>query len=174
MTAGTGTTARSAAGAEHSARPGSVHRTLDILEVVESSGGSLSDVLTGSRWRLALPGDADLRGLVQEFLARDEVLVERMTKKGLREFDARAAVVSLVCQERDAAEGEAGPEGGPETVLDLVLKHTVPAVRPDDVLAAMAKVGELPEGVVPRLTRMEQGPLDEENGTVGDPLHPST
>jgi len=96
--------------------------------------------------------------------------VERMTKKGLREFDCRAAVVSLAV--RDA-------EGAPE--LDLVLRHTVPAVRPDDVLTGLAHVaGEPgPVGAEPApeptpgsalMTRWAQGPLDETTGSVGDPL----
>lgn len=135
---------------------------LDLLEVVESEGGSLSDRLTGSRWRIGLPGGSDVASLVDTFLAAEEVLVERMTKKGLREFDARGAVLSLTT--------EPGPGG---VVLDLVLRHTVPAVRPDDVLTAMAKLSgeEHPLGTgAPLLTRLEQGPLDELTGTVGDPL----
>ncbi|WP_110182393.1 TIGR03936 family radical SAM-associated protein [Nocardioides solisilvae] len=137
---------------------------LDLLVVVESEGGSLSDRLTGSRWRVGLPGAGDLAPLVADFLARDEVLVERMTKKGLREFDARGAVVSLV----PATE----PTGA---VLDLVLRHTVPAVRPDDVLTALTKVAGPDAGAslgsgAPLLTRLEQGVLDEMTGTIGDPL----
>ena len=70
---------------------------LDVLEVVESSGGSLSDLLEGSRWRIAVDADAATAAdAVSRFLAADEALVERMTKKGMREFDARGAVVSLV------------------------------------------------------------------------------
>ena len=33
---------------------------------------------------------------VDALLATDEVMVERMTKKGLRRFDARAAIVAAV------------------------------------------------------------------------------
>ncbi len=151
--------------------PADVHRELDealpegldVLEVVESPGGSLSDQLTGSRWRIGLPGDADLAPLVERFLDQETILVERMTKKGLREFDARGAVVSM--------RAEPGPGG---TVLDLVLRHTVPAVRPDDVLTAMGKVGELKHAGAPVLTRLEQGPFDELTQTIGDPLHVAT
>jgi hypothetical protein len=54
--------------------------------------------------------------------------------------------------------------------LDLVLRHAVPAVRPDDVLSGLAEVGGLaPEGA-PMLTRLAQGPLDADTGTIGDPL----
>ena len=67
------------------------------LEVVESPGGSLADLLEASRWRIDAAGadpDAGPRRPSRAFLATDAVLVERMTKKGLREFDCRAAVVS--------------------------------------------------------------------------------
>ena len=69
---------------------------LDVLEVVESPGGSLSDLLEGSRWRIVLTVDREVaEDAVTRFLAADEALVERMTKKGMREFDARGAVVAL-------------------------------------------------------------------------------
>lgn len=132
---------------------------LDVLEVVESSGGSLSDLLQASRWRIDLPGAGDLTPVVDAFLAAETVLVQRMTKKGMREFDARAAVLAL-----DAS------VVGDTTHLDVVLEHVVPAVRPDDVLTALAAVGDLPNGLVPLLTRLQQGPLDRESATVGDPL----
>ncbi len=102
---------------------------LDVVTVVESPGGSLADRLTASRWTVQVSGVPDLSARVADFLATEEVTVERMTKKGLRSFDCRAAVVSL----RLTDVGEA-PE------LDLVLRHTVPAVRPDDVLAGLALV----------------------------------
>ena len=139
---------------------------LDVVTVVESPGGSLADRLTASRWTVQVPGVADLAGRVADFLAAEEVTVERMTKKGLRRFDCRSAVVSL----RATGAGDAALDAG----LDLVLRHTVPAVRPDDVLAGLALVaGEDPaaaDAPVPLLTRLQQGPLDEETGEIGDPL----
>jgi radical SAM-linked protein len=132
---------------------------LDILVVVESAGGSLSDLLEASRWRIDLSVPLEeAGGAARAFLGSDEVLVERMTKKGLREFDARGAVVSL--------EAVAAGEG---TALDLVLKHTVPAVRPDDVLRGLTTVAGLALGEAPLMTRLAQGPLLE-SGEVGDPL----
>jgi radical SAM-linked protein len=140
---------------------------LDVLQVVESPGGSLADLLTASHWTIRLPaGQARLLEAVGAFLAADAVPVERMTKKGLREFDCRAAVVSLAVGEAD---------GQPE--LDLVLRHTVPAVRPDDVLTGLGQIaGEPDETAAPTaggsalMTRWAQGPLDETTGSVGDPL----
>jgi radical SAM-linked protein len=129
---------------------------LDVLEVVESQGGSLADLLEVSRWRIETTADpAALAAAVEAFLAADEVSVERMTKKGLRTFNCRGAVLSL------------GADG---TRLDLLLRHEVPAVRPDDVLAGLRDVAALDAGEAPTLTRLAQGPLDPATGAVGDPL----
>src|SRR5687768_11753728 len=60
---------------------------LDLLQVVESPGGSLADRLEASRWRIDVSAPLEsVVHAVEAFLAADEVLVERMTKKGLREF----------------------------------------------------------------------------------------
>ena len=136
---------------------------LDVLEVVESPGGSLADLLEGSRWRIDLAADRGATtDAVARFLAADEALVERMTKKGLREFDARGAVVSLVVLPEDAV-------AGGRTSLDVVLRHGTPAVRPDDVLRGLEAVAGLPAGEAPLMTRTAQGPLSA-SGEVGDPL----
>jgi radical SAM-linked protein len=134
---------------------------LDVVAVVESPGGSLADLLEGSHWRLDLPEAAPdvTAAAVGAFLATEAVPVQRMTKKGLREFDCRAAVVSLTTESADVG-----------TRLQLVLRHTVPAVRPDDVLTGLRTVAGLEAGEAPLLTRLAQGPLDPETGRVGDPL----
>lgn len=136
---------------------------LDILDVVVSpGGGSLSDRLQASRWEIAVPaGATETRAAVETFLATESIAVERMTKKGLRSFDCRAAVVSLLVADVDG-----------ETVLDLTLRHTVPSVRADDVLTGLRSVSGLHTGEAPLLRRLSQGPLDEATGTVGDPLAP--
>ena len=136
---------------------------LDILEVVEAAGGSLPDRLEASHWQIDLAEpEGQVAPAVARFLAEESVRVERMTKKGLREFDCRAAVVAL-----GVTAGERGAR------LDLVLRHAVPAVRPDDVLAGLAAAAGLELGEAPLLTRLAQGPLDEATRTVGDPLHAS-
>jgi radical SAM-linked protein len=138
---------------------------LDVLEVVESAGGSLADLLEASHWLVDLDVAPDVAAAaVEQLLAAATVPVERMTKKGLRQFDCRAAVVSL-----------AAAAHGAGTRLDLVLRHGVPAVRPDDVLTGLRTVSELevggPDGgAAPLLTRLAQGPLDEASGEVRDPL----
>ncbi len=140
---------------------------LDVLEVVDAAelpGGSLADLLTASRWIIdtaALPLEAE--AAVATFLAEESVIVERMTKKGLREFDCRAAVVSLAVVGTAEADGDGAR-------LDLVLRHAVPAVRPDDVLTGLSRSTTLDVGPAPLLTRLLQGPLDEADGTVGDPF----
>jgi radical SAM-linked protein len=133
---------------------------LDVLEVVEAQPGSLADRLEASRWQIDLPLPVDAVGPAAEtFLGRPSVVVERMTKKGLRSFDTRAAVLGLQVAPYD--------EG---SRLTIVLRHTVPAVRPDDVLAGLHEVGGLEQAVTPLVTRLQQGPFDETSGTIGDPL----
>ncbi|MDF9714526.1 DUF2344 domain-containing protein [Nocardioides sp. ChNu-153] len=142
---------------------------LDVLEVVESPGGSLADLLQASHWRIGTTAPlAVARAAVEAFLAADEVLVERMMKKGLREFDCRSAVVRLAVVE--PADGDdAGGDGG-TAELDLLLRHGVPSVRPDDVLTGLRNLTGLEVGEAPRLTRLAQGPFDETAQEVGDPL----
>jgi radical SAM-linked protein len=138
---------------------------LDVLEVVEAVPGSLADRLEASRWRIDLatvPLEA-ATAAADAFRARDSVTVERMTKKGLRTFDSRAAVLALEVTPYDAGEVRGSR-------LDVVLRHTVPAVRPDDLLTALAQVGGLEPGGAPLMTRLEQGPYDEGSGAIGDPL----
>ncbi|MCW2833942.1 MAG: hypothetical protein JWN68_1895 [Nocardioides sp.] len=143
----------------HAALDESLPPGLDVLEVAESPGGSLADRLEASRWQIDVDLPAAAVGTaVDIFLAAGEVLVERMTKKGLREFDTRGAVLALTA----VPDGEA-------TALQLVLRHGVPAVRPDDVLTALTSVSGLSLGEAPLMTRMAQGLLDE-TGSIGDPL----
>ena len=132
---------------------------LDVLEVVESRGGSLADLLEASRWQIDVPAPYDdVAAAVAAFLAAPEIEVERMTKKGLRTFDCRAAVVSMAAEphERGAR-------------VDVVVRHGVPAVRPDDVLSGMARVADLAPGEGVLLTRLGQGRLTAD-GSVADPL----
>jgi radical SAM-linked protein len=138
---------------------------LDVLEVVEARPGSLADRLEASRWQVDLAGVpvAVATAAAEAFLARDSVAVERMTKKGLRTFDSRAAVLGLEVTPYDAGEVSGAR-------LDVVLRHAVPAVRPDDLLTALAQVGGLEPAGAPLMTRLAQGPYDEGSGAIGDPL----
>jgi radical SAM-linked protein len=139
---------------------------LDVLEVVVSAGDSLADRLEASRWLVTLVDTPveEARRAVETLLATEEIIVERMTKKGLRSFDARAAIASLRVAEQPTGESSCA-------ILDVVLRHGSPSVRPDDVLAALRETSGL--GVTAALQqRLAQGPLDHEDGTVGDPLTP--
>jgi hypothetical protein len=102
---------------------------------------------------------------VAAFLARDEVVVERMTKKGVRGFDARGAVVALRVADITDKDDECA-------ILEVVLRHGSPSVRPDDVLAGIREASGLSVGSAAMFERLAQGPLDEGTGTVGDPLTP--
>lgn len=139
---------------------------LDILEVVVAAGqGSLADRLQASEWSIELRGVdvAAASAAVEAFLAADLVEVERMTKRGLRTFDARADVLAL--------QALAGDEGDvPCAILKVVLRHDTPSVRPDDVLAGLRSRGGLQVEQTPVATRSAQGPLDQSTGMVGDPL----
>ena len=141
---------------------------LDVVEVVPSPPGALADLLTGSRWAVDLVDvePSVVRDAVARLLAAESVQVERMTKNGLRHFDARAAVVSL---EVDAGSSTAD-EGAGRLRLLVTLEHTVPAVRPDDVLAALAAVSpDAAPAAAPVLTRLTQGVLDRATGQIAEP-----
>jgi radical SAM-linked protein len=150
--------------AVHASLAESLPDGLDVVEVVESPGGPFAELLEASHWLVdvAVP-PLEATSAVSRFLDAESVPVSRMTKKGMREFDCRAAVVSL----------SVVPQGAGSR-LDLVLRHGVPAVRPDDVLSGLTATSAVDVGSAPLLTRVAQGPLDAASGTVGDPLHPST
>lgn len=151
---------------------------LDVLEVVPVASPpdnvraeSLSDRLEASVWEVRLPGvtPAAAAAAAGAFLVAERAEVSRLTKQGLRTFDARAAVVGLTVA-GDPRAARADPS--PCAILRLVVRHVTPAVRPDDVLAGLASIGALAPPVTPEVTRLAQGPLDESAGSVSDPLAP--
>ncbi|MEO5710378.1 MAG: TIGR03936 family radical SAM-associated protein [Nocardioidaceae bacterium] len=148
---------------------GSLPDGLDVMEVVESPGGSLSDLLEASSWRTTVPGLAPEQAAqaVTAFLAAEEVHVERMTKKGMRTFDCRSAVVSMTSTASSRTEAGSEEECA---ILEMVLRHGTPSVRPDDVLAGLRSLAGLEAGSAPLHERLAQGPLETQLGTVGDPL----
>ena len=151
---------------------------LDIVEVVQAGPGALAERLAAGWWELVLPGTApdEARAAVAVLLARDVVEVERLTKNGRRTLDARAAVVRLDVVGPEGALSDLGRAAGGSgrvcAILHLVVRHATPAVRPDDVLTALHAVADLAPESPPQVTRLAQGPLDEERGTVADPLAP--
>jgi radical SAM-linked protein len=144
---------------------------LDVLEVVEAGSGSLADRLEGSVWELHLPeADPDEAArAVEKFSAADRVEVERLTKKGMRRFDARQAVRSLAVV--DPSGRTAGQEVvQPCAILRMVVRHETPAVRPDDVLMGLRLVAGFAPPSPPEVTRLAQGPLDAVTGEPADPF----
>jgi radical SAM-linked protein len=142
---------------------------LDILDVVEARTGTLADRLEASRWLVrldgVLPKTAD--AAVTAFMAADEIEVERLTKKGRRRFDARAAVIACELDRRAIEDVDARC-----AILRMVVRHTTPAVRPDDVLTGLRLVAGLAPPSPPLVTRLAQGALDESTGELTDPLAP--
>ncbi|MDK1474389.1 TIGR03936 family radical SAM-associated protein [Streptomyces sp. 549] len=156
---------------------------LDIVDAVEARTSGFAERLEASHWELRLDGvePQEAERAAAAFLAADSVEVQRQTKKGLRTFDARAAVARLEAgpaRQGESAEpaparvGHDRPGPGPCAILRLVVRHLTPAVRPDDVLSGLRATADLAPPVPVAVTRLAQGPLDEETGTVTDPLAP--
>lgn len=134
---------------------------LQVVGVQESSGGSLSDELQASCWRLQLPGVdvATARRAVAALLDASRFEVERMTKTGLRTFDVRAAILRL--------------ETLQDGLLELVSAIGTPLVRPDDVVKALTTLDDGFRPVEPPVfTRTAQGRFD--GRTVIDPVPVAT
>jgi radical SAM-linked protein len=152
---------------------------LDILDVVEvAAPGQLADRLQASVWQIELfakdagedaaaANDAQVRDVVERFLAAERVEVQRMTKNGLRTFDAREAVLRI-----EVEPSVTSRPGNGCAILSMVVRHNTPAVRPDDVLSAFRAVADFAPPSPPRVTRLAQGLLDEADGSVTDPLVP--
>jgi radical SAM-linked protein len=159
---------------------------LDVIEAVEARTSGLAERLEASVWQLRLDGvePDEARRAVAAFLAADTVEVQRSTKNGIRTFDCRAAVTRFEVMEGDGAldpsgrpadttgEGADRPQDQACAILRLVVRHLTPAVRPDDVLSGLHATADLAPPVPAAVTRLAQGPLDEESGTVTDPLAP--
>jgi radical SAM-linked protein len=163
-----------------SCEPDAVRRALDdalpagfdVIDVVEARGGSLPDRIDASRWQITISGVTSpaAQSAVAAFLQADSVPVERVLKDGRRLLDARSAVVRLEVISGGSGVAEPG-EPGDCAILELVVRHLTPAVRPDDVLAGLRQVGALAPSLSPSVTRLAQGHLDE-SGQLADPLAP--
>ena len=138
---------------------------LDIRAAVTARQPGFADRMEAARWRIELR-DLELATLceaVDRFLAEEEVVVSRLTKKGNRSFDARSAVVSA------EVAPVAGAQDGTCAILEIVVRQVTPAVRPDDVLSGLSLVADLELQAPPRVTRLAQGLLTE-SGEITDPL----
>jgi radical SAM-linked protein len=136
---------------------------IDVIDVAERGSELPLARLEASQWQVTLPGvlPAAAEAAISAFLASSRVEVERdMKKKGTRRMDARAAVISMELDRRaDSAQpGECG-------MLRMVVRHTTPAVRPDDILVALhvvadSSVAGLTPSAPPLITRLAQVPLE--------------
>ncbi|NUT49752.1 MAG: DUF2344 domain-containing protein [Saccharothrix sp.] len=151
---------------------------LDVLEVVESAGGTLPERIEASTWRVELPGvpTEELAEAVTALMAAGSVEIERLTKSGKKVVDVRPAIVSAeVGAPAGALSSDAGHDARdlsqPCGILVTVVRQTTPTVRPDDVLSALRVVADLVPPVPAKATRMAQGRLDDE-GVLVDPLAP--
>ena len=140
---------------------------LDLTDAVVAGPGSLADRMEASAWRIELPGVAfaAVAAALEQFLARSEIPVERVTKAGRKTVDARGAVITASVRP-SAPDGPGGPE---HAILDLVVRQVTPAVRPDDIFEALRIVAGLALDTPPLAVRLAQGPLDDA-GAIGDPL----
>ena len=116
---------------------------------------------------MVLPGvePAAAQRAVAGFLTLGEAPVERLTDKGVRRLDARAAVVEMNVDVMGPT--TADPDGGQRAVvtgfedcaiLRMVVLHTAPAVRPEDVLTALREQAGIVPSSPPMTTRLAQGP----------------
>jgi radical SAM-linked protein len=135
---------------------------IDVIEVREDSGGTLNGRLMASEWLVELPGiaPAAAEAAVRTFLAAADAHVERLTNKGVRRLDARGAVLAMELDQRacDAYPSERG-------ILRMVVRHTEPAVRPEDVLTALRQIAGLVPAAPATVTRVAQGVVGGD-GTV--------
>jgi radical SAM-linked protein len=140
-----------------------------VIDVTEDASSGTQ--LEASEWRVVLPGVAPAAAerAVAGFLALGEAPVERLTDKGVRSLDARAAVIEMAVVPQAVLEAEpitAGPDGGQRAagtgnedcaILRMVVLHMAPAVRPDDVLTALRLRHGIAPTAPPLATRLAQG-----------------
>ena len=139
-------------------------RGFEIAEVVPVHTADFAERLEAAIWQIALPGVSRAAGeaAITALLAQEQVMVERMTKKGVRTFDIRESVLDLACT--------ADHQG--YAILTLVVRHGTPAVRPDDIVVGLGTVAALAPPLPAVMTRLAQGPLAVDRRSVLDPLAP--
>ena len=104
---------------------------------------------------------------VRQFLAAADAPVERLTSKGVRHLDARGVVLTM-----DASPRACTGHSGECAIIRMVVRHSEPAVRPDDVLAALRQIAGLVPASAPAVTRVAQGVVGDGGlaGPVGQPV----
>ncbi len=137
---------------------------IDVTEVLDLADAPDGLALEASEWRVVLPGiePGEAARAVQAFLAADSVPVDRLTSKGIRRLDTRSAVLTLELDRRAGEEQDAGC-----AILRMVVRHMTPAVRPDDILAALGHLAALAPSSPPLVTRLAQGPIGMASAAAG-------
>jgi radical SAM-linked protein len=150
---------------------------IDVIDVTDAGGDGSSSAgssstrsggfghLEASEWRMVLPGVAPevARRAVAGFLARAEVPVERLTDKGVRRMDARAALIEMTVLDSAALDTTALEQAVLDTgfdscaILRMVVLHTAPAVRPEDIVTALREQDGIVPSSPPMITRLAQG-----------------
>jgi radical SAM-linked protein len=154
---------------------------IDVIEVMRAPASLGALPLEASLWQVVLPGvpPAQAARAVGEFLSRGTVEVERLTSKGPRRVDARAAVITMETTRRGADGDDAGSalpgpaadgEAAGNAILRMVVRHVIPAVRPDDILAALRRLAALEPSSPPLVTRLAQGALGADGVGAAAPV----
>jgi hypothetical protein len=126
------------------------------------------DRIEASHWLIELPevSAQEAGRSVAAFLALAEAPVDKLMKDGSRTVDARGPVLALCLSDAGLSDAGVSESTKPDTertcaILDLVVRHVTPTVRPDDVLTALRQAAALTTPVTPRVTRLAQGLLGE-------------
>ncbi|MCL1898300.1 MAG: TIGR03960 family B12-binding radical SAM protein [Micrococcales bacterium] len=172
---------------------------MPIIQAKYLGGVSLATRLEASLWRIDWPGveGKELADAVEKLLALDHAVITRPARgdKPQVSRDVRPALRHLAVVS-GAVQGPAGwranplPQSGhsnqcagqghalagvsPGTAdcetINVVLRHSTPAVRPDDVIAALKQAAGLAVNTPPRFTRLAQGMDQGDAGFLLDPL----
>jgi radical SAM-linked protein len=135
---------------------------IDVLNVTAASPGSTPP--ESSVWQVVLPGVRPdvAASAVAAFLAMAEAPVERLTDKGVRRMDARAAVTEMAVLDPSAEFVNGDDRRAAVTsevdcaILRMVVLHMAPAVRPDDVLSVLSADQRLVPSSPALTTRLAQ------------------
>lgn len=171
---------------------------LSVFRAVSWPGRDLAERLEASLWRVYLPGldQTQLADATAKLMALEECLVVRPASplagggpgrpasqnhdRPVVSREVRGAIVSLRLAddggERAGGDSHLGAPGHLRSqfdqcgILDVTVRHTTPAVRPDDVVTALAEAAGLAANAPPRFSRLAQGLLRGNAGSLQDPL----
>jgi radical SAM-linked protein len=155
---------------------------LEVTDAVRARTGTLGERIQVSHWSIELPGVPveALHGAAAGLRDAERIDVQRLTKRGRRTVDVRAAIVSVDVSAAVHRPDDGGHRAGRSAVpdfprecgtLEVVVREGTPTVRPDDVCSALRDVVGLAPTSPARATRRAQGRLDDTGGLV-DPLEP--